>query len=214
MDNITKSIIDRMWNNFWEGGVTNPLTVIEQITYLLFIKDLDDKEISYERNDVILGIKRKRIFDKEHQSCRWSKFKDFPAEKMFKIVQEEVFPFIKTLSKNKKSAYAKYMEDAIFIIPTPVMLQKVVTAIDKLEVKNKDAKGDIYEYLLSKLNQAGVNGQFRTPRHIIKMMVELMKPTPEDIIADPACRHSRIFSCSGKIFKRGKRRFIFIREFE
>ena len=184
MDSAIKSIIDRMWNNFWEGGVTNPLTVIEQITYLLFIKGLDDIEIAHEKNDVMLGITSKRIFDKEHQNCRWSKFKDYPAEKMFKIMQEEVFPFIKNLGKDKESAYAKYMEDAIFIIPTPIMLQKVVTAMDKLEMKEKDTKGDVYEYLLSKLSQAGVNGQFRTPRHIIKMMVELMKPIPEDIIVD------------------------------
>lgn len=187
MDNKIKNIIDRMWNNFWEGGVTNPLTVIEQITYLLFAKNLDDIEIAHEKNDVMLGIKTKRIFDEKHQDCRWSRFKNFPAERMFNTVQEKVFPFIKSLGQDKESAYAKYMEDAIFLIPTPIMLQKVVTAMDKLEIEGKDIKGDIYEYLLSKLNQAGVNGQFRTPRHIIKMIVELMKPTPEDIIADPAC---------------------------
>ena len=95
MDSIIRSIIDRIWTNFWEGGVTNPLTVIEQITYLLFVKGLDDIEISHEKNDVLLGIQSKRIFDNEHQNCRWSKFKDYPAEKMFKIMSEEVFPFIK-----------------------------------------------------------------------------------------------------------------------
>ncbi len=187
MDNSIRTIIDRIWTNFWEGGVTNPLTVIEQITYLLFVKGLDDMEISHEKNDLLLGIKTKRIFDSEHQNCRWSKFKDYPAEKMFNIVSQEVFPFIKNLAKDKESGYAKYMEDAIFIIPTPIMLQKVVTAMDKLEMKERDTKGDIYEYLLSKLSQAGVNGQFRTPRHIIRMIVELMKPIPTDVIADPAC---------------------------
>ena len=204
MDSAIKSIIDRMWNNFWEGGVTNPLTVIEQITYLLFIKGLDDIEIAHEKNDIMLGITSKRIFDKEHQNCRWSKFKDFPAKKMFKIVQEEVFPFIKSLGKDKESAYAKYMEDAIFIIPTPIMLQKVVTAMDKLEMKDKDTKGDVYEYLLSKLSQAGVNGQFRTPRHIIKMMVELMKPTPEDIIVDPACGTAGFLVAAGEYLRENK----------
>ena len=204
MESNTKSIIDRIWTNFWEGGVTNPLTVIEQITYLLFVKGLDDIEIAHEKNDVLLGIQSKRIFDNEHQNCRWSKFKDYPAEKMFKIMSEEVFPFIKNLAKDKESGYAKYMEDAIFIIPTPIMLQKVVTAMDKLEMKDRDTKGDVYEYLLSKLNQAGVNGQFRTPRHIIRMIVELMKPTPEDIIVDPACGTAGFLVEAGEYVRKNK----------
>lgn len=204
MESNTKSIIDRIWTNFWEGGVTNPLTVIEQITYLLFVKGLDDIEIAHEKNDVLLGIQSKRIFDNEHQNCRWSKFKDYPAEKMFKIMSEEVFPFIKNLAKDKESGYAKYMEDAIFIIPTPIMLQKVVTAMDKLEMKDRDTKGDVYEYLLSKLSQAGVNGQFRTPRHIIRMIVELMKPTPEDIIVDPACGTAGFLVEAGEYLRKNK----------
>lgn len=187
MEQETKNIIDRIWTNFWEGGVTNPLTVIEQITYLLFIKGLDDMELEREKNDNKLGIERKKIFDKKHQDCRWSIFKNYPAERMYRIVQEDVFPFIKKLSVNKDSGYAKYMEDAIFIIPTPIMLQRVVTSIDKLNMKDRDTKGDVYEYLLSKLSTAGTNGQFRTPRHIIQMMVNLMKPSPDDIIVDPAC---------------------------
>ena len=204
MESNTKSIIDRIWTNFWEGGITNPLTVIEQITYILFVKGLDDIEIAHEKNDVLLGIQSKRIFDNEHQNCRWSKFKDYPAEKMFKIMSEEVFPFIKNLAKDKESGYAKYMEDAIFIIPTPIMLQKVVTAMDKLEMKDRDTKGDVYEYLLSKLNQAGVNGQFRTPRHIIRMIVELMKPTPEDIIVDPACGTAGFLVEAGEYVRKNK----------
>ena len=204
MDNAVKSIIDRIWLDFFSGGVTNPLTVIEQITYLLFIKGLDEIETAHEKNDVLLGIESKRIFDKEHQNCRWSKFKDYQAEKMFKVMQEEVFPFIKSLGKNKESAYAKYMEDAIFIIPTPIVLQKVVTAMDKLNQNKKDTKGDVYEYLLSKLSQAGVNGQFRTPRHIIKMMVELMNPTPEDIIVDPACGSAGFLVAAGEYLRENK----------
>ena len=211
MEPNTKSIIDRIWTNFWEGGVTNPLTVIEQITYLLFVKGLDDIEIAHEKNDVLLGIQSKRIFDNEHQNCRWSKFKDYPAEKMFKIMSEEVFPFIKNLAKDKESGYAKYMEDAIFIIPTPIMLQKVVTAMDKLEMKDRDTKGDVYEYLLSKLSQAGVNGQFRTPRHIIRMMVELMKPTPEDIIVDPAAGSAGFLVEAGE-YLRNNRNDLFLTE--
>lgn len=211
MDNLTKSIIDRIWTNFWEGGVTNPLTVIEQITYLLFIKGLDDIDVANEKNDNMLGIERKRIFDEKHQDLRWSIFKNYTAEKMYKIVGEEVFPFIKALSNNKNSGYAKYMEDAIFIIPTPIMLQKVVTAIDSLKMKDRDTKGDVYEYLLSKLSTAGTNGQFRTPRHIIKMMVELMKPTPEDFIVDPACGSAGFLVEAGEYLRENKNDLFYVR---
>ena len=211
MEQETKSIIDRIWTNFWEGGVTNPLTVIEQITYLLFIKGLDDIDIAHEKSDHMLGIKTKRVFDEKHQECRWSIFKNYPAEKMYKIVGEDVFPFIKSLSNNKNSGYAKYMEDAIFIIPTPIMLQRVVTAIDKLKMKDRDTKGDVYEYLLSKLSTAGTNGQFRTPRHIIRMMVELMKPTPEDIIVDPAAGSAGFLVEAGE-YLRNNRNDLFLTE--
>ena len=211
MEQETKSIIDRIWTNFWEGGVTNPLTVIEQITYLLFIKGLDDIDIAHEKSDHMLGIKTKRIFDEKHQECRWSIFKNYPAEKMYKIVGENVFPFIKELGNNKNSGYAKYMEDAIFIIPTPIMLQRVVTAIDKLKMKDRDTKGDVYEYLLSKLSTAGTNGQFRTPRHIIRMMVELMKPTPEDIIVDPAAGSAGFLVEAGE-YLRNNRNDLFLTE--
>ena len=211
MEQETKSIIDRIWTNFWEGGVTNPLTVIEQITYLLFIKGLDDIDIAHEKSDHMLGIKTKRIFDERHQECRWSIFKNYPAEKMYKIVGEDVFPFIKSLGNNKNSGYAKYMEDAIFIIPTPIMLQRVVTAIDKLKMKDRDTKGDVYEYLLSKLSTAGTNGQFRTPRHIIRMMVELMKPTPEDIIVDPAAGSAGFLVEAGE-YLRNNRNDLFLTE--
>lgn len=204
MEQETKSIIDRIWTNFWEGGITNPLTVIEQITYLLFIKGLDDIDIAHEKNDNILKIKTKRIFDEKHQECRWSIFKNYPAGKMHKIVSQDVFPFIKSLSKNKNSGYAKYMEDAIFIIPTPIMLQKVVTAIDKLKMKDTDTKGDVYEHLLLKLSTAGRNGQFRTPRHIIKMMVQLMKPTPEDFIVDPACGSAGFLVAAGEYLRNNR----------
>ena len=211
MEQETKSIIDRIWTNFWEGGVTNPLTVIEQITYLLFIKGLDDIDIAHEKSDHMLGIKTKRIFDEKHQECRWSIFKNYPAEKMYRIVGEDVFPFIKALSSNKNSGYAKYMDDAIFIIPTPIMLQRVVTAIDKLKMKDRDTKGDVYEYLLSKLSTAGTNGQFRTPRHIIRMMVELMKPTPEDIIVDPAAGSAGFLVEAGE-YLRNNRNDLFLTE--
>lgn len=187
MDTEIRNKIDRIWEYFWTGGITNPLSVIEQITYLLFIKGLDDIEIKKEKDDVLLGIASSRTFDSEHQNCRWSIFKNYESGKMYKNMQENVFPFIKSLGNSKNSSYAKYMEDALFQIPTPLILQKVITGIDSLEMKERDTKGDVYEYLLSKLSTAGTNGQFRTPRHIIRMMVDLMKPTSQDIIVDPAC---------------------------
>ena len=187
MDTELRNKIDRIWEYFWTGGITNPLSVIEQITYLLFIKGLDDIEIKKEKDEIFLEIKMQKTFDEKHQNCRWSVFKDYEAGKMFKNMQEEVFPFIKSLGKSKESSYAKYMQDAIFLIPTPLMLQKIVSGIDNLPLKDRDTKGDVYEYLLSKLSTAGTNGQFRTPRHIIKMIVELMKPSTQDIIVDPSC---------------------------
>lgn len=183
----TRNKIDRIWDSFWTGGITNPLTVIEQFTYLLFIKSLDDKQLNSEKEASILGIKPKVIFDKNNEDLRWSNFKHFDSEKMYKVVSTEVFPFIKKMNGNADSSFARFMEDAIFTIPTPRMLETVVTNIDELmaDLPLKDL-GDLYEYMLSKLTTAGKNGQFRTPRHIIDMMVELVKPTPSDIIIDPA----------------------------
>ncbi|MBY6798545.1 SAM-dependent DNA methyltransferase [Clostridium botulinum] len=181
-----KSKIDRIWETFWTGGITNPLEVIEQFTYLLFIKDLDENEKLAESDAGLLGIPFEGMFPSDKQYLRWSKFKNEPAGEMYRIVSQEVFPFIKDIHGDEQSAYSKYMGDAMFKIPTPLMLSKIVDAIGNLQIEDKDAKGDLYEYLLSKVATAGTNGQFRTPRHIIKMMAELMKPTPEDIIVDPA----------------------------
>ena len=182
-----RSKVDKIWETFWTGGITNPLEVIEQFTYLLFIKGLDDKEIIKENDALLLGIDFDRTFPEDKQNLRWSKFKNFEAETMYEIVANEVFPFIKNLHTNKDSAYAKYMGDAIFKIPTPLMLSKIIDGIDNIDMdENKDTKGDLYEYLLSKVATAGTNGQFRTPRHIIDMIVRLMKPTPQDVIVDPA----------------------------
>ena len=182
-----KNKVDKIWETFWTGGITNPLEVIEQFTYLLFIKGLDDKEIIKENDAILLGIDFDRTFPEDKQNLRWSKFKNFEAETMYDVVSNEVFPFIKNLHTNKDSAYSKYMGDAIFKIPTPLMLSKIIDGIDNIDMdENKDTKGDLYEYLLSKVATAGTNGQFRTPRHIIDMIVRLMKPTPQDIIVDPA----------------------------
>ena len=183
-----RSKVDKIWETFWTGGITNPLEVIEQFTYLLFIKGLDEIETTKEAEASILGIDFDRTFPEDKQHLRWSKFSnEGDADKMYQIVQNQVFPFIKKLNTNKESAYAKYMDDAIFKIPTPLMLSKIVDGINNIKFdKDKDTKGDLYEYLLSKVATAGTNGQFRTPRHIIDMIVNLMKPKPEDVIVDPA----------------------------
>lgn len=181
-----KNKVDKIWEVFWTGGITNPLSVIEQITYLLFIRGLDDLETRREKESVVLGLDFERVFPEEKQYMRWSRLRNFDADKMYKIVAEEVFPFIKTLHGDKDSAYAQYMADAIFMIPTPQLLEKIVTGLNGLAMDDRDTKGDLYEYLLSKVATSGTNGQFRTPRHIIRMIVHLMKPTPEDTIMDPA----------------------------
>jgi type I restriction enzyme M protein len=184
-----KNKIDRIWETFWTGGITNPLTVIEQFTYLLFIKGLDDRQLQLERNAAITGLSPEAIFPESSQNLRWSHFKHKGAEEMHRLFTDPlsgVFAFIKNLHDDKNSGFSKYMSDALFLIPTPAMLEKVVTAIDALDLSGKDAKGDLYEYLLSKVATAGTNGQFRTPRQIIAMMVELMQPTLQDVIVDPA----------------------------
>ena len=193
-----KNKIDSLWNIFWTGGLTNPLEVIEQMTYLMFIRDLDDADNLRAKECAMLGLPYQSIFAGEIQigerkiegsQLKWSVFHDFPAGKMYAVVQEFVFPFIKNLHGSRESAYSKYMDDAIFKLPTPLLLDKVVTALDEIyrmmnEAQSSDVRGDVYEYLLSKLSQSGVNGQFRTPRHIIRMMVELMQPGPEDVICE------------------------------
>lgn len=179
--------IDRIWETFWTGGITNPLDVIEQFTYLLFIKQLDDVETTKENEANFLGVPYESIFSEDCQKYRWSKFKNLgSADEMYDLVMNGVFPFIKNLHQDGDSAYSRYMGDAIFKIPTGAMLTKIVDGIDKLELGDEDSKGDLYEYLLSKVATAGTNGQFRTPRHIIQMMVQLVKPQPEDTIIDPA----------------------------
>jgi len=204
-----KSKVDKIWETFWTGGVTNPLTVIEQFTYLIFIKSLDDKQLQSEAEANILGLDPKIIFkgkdnkykDKfDYEDLRWHNFKEFQAEKMYKTISEGVFLFIKELNGSAGSSFAKYMGDAMFQIPTAQMLEKIVTSIDSLVLEG-DVKGDLYEYLLSKLSTSGTNGQFRTPRHIIKMMVELVKPTPSDIIIDPACGTSGFLVETGEYLK-------------
>ena len=210
-----KNRINSLWEIFWTGGITNPLDVVEQMTYLMFIRDLDDTDNLRAKESAMLGLPHKSIFADEVKigdrtipgnQLKWSVFHDFPAGKMYATVQEWVFPFIKTLHGDKSSAYAKYMDDAIFKISTPLMLDKIVTALDGIyeqmaQMQDSDTRGDIYEYLLSKIATAGVNGQFRTPRHIIRMMVELMQPRPDDVICDPACGTSGFLVAAGEYLK-------------
>ncbi|MEK4905726.1 type I restriction-modification system subunit M [Niallia sp. FSL M8-0099] len=192
-----KNKIDGIWTTLWTEGNTNPLTNIEQLTYLLFIKGLDESELRKEKDAAFLGLEHTGIFSempadltdiqKEYwPKMRWTQFKQLPAEEMHQVMITTIFPFIKTLGGKEDSAFSKYMKDASFMINKPATLQKVVTALDSISMEDRDTQGDIYEYLLSKLQTSGTNGQFRTPRHIINMIVELMKPTPEDTIIDPA----------------------------
>jgi type I restriction enzyme M protein len=177
--------VDAIWDKFWTGGVTNPISVIEQISYLLFIKRLDELQNTLDRK-VMLGAKvDKHLFSEEQQPLRWSKFKDNDPEVMFQLVQHKVFPFIKNLH-GEDSSLSQHMKNAIFMIPRAELLDQVVQLIDTIPMDDSDTKGDLYEYLLSKLKTSGVNGQFRTPRHIIKMMVELMQPKLDDTVCDPA----------------------------
>lgn len=214
-----KNKIDSLWEIFWTGGLTNPLDVIEQMTYLMFIRDLDDSDNLHIKESAMLGLPYQSIFSDKVKigertiagnQLKWSTFHDFPAQKMYSTMQEWVFPFIKNLHGDKDSAYAKYMGDAIFKIPTPLMLEKIVTAMDEIyeqmaQLKQADTRGDVYEYLLSKLATAGVNGQFRTPRHIIKMMVKLMDPKSDEVICDPACGTSGFLVEASEYLRKNKK---------
>tara|TARA_R110000868_G_scaffold411560_1_gene705298 strand:+ start:5711 stop:7192 length:1482 start_codon:yes stop_codon:yes gene_type:complete len=196
-----KSKVDAIWTTLWTGGISNPLTVIEQLTYLLFIKGLDDEQSRKEKKAQRTGEQiEDPVFantDKE-QSLRWKNLKEMEAEAMFNMIKDEVFPFIKKLGGENGSTFRKHMEEAIFMFPKPTILSRVVDLIDGLPMEDRDTKGDIYEYMLSKLNTAGKNGQFRTPRHIIKMMVDLTQPQPKETIADPACGTAGFLVAAGQ----------------
>ncbi|WP_448950229.1 type I restriction-modification system subunit M [Labrys neptuniae] len=191
--------IDAVWNAFWAGGIANPLEVIEQITYLLFMRGLDDIQTREEEKASMLGRPLEReifpegVYDKDrsgrdvtYQELRWSRLKNADPQRMYALVDESVFPFLRGMAE-KGSAHAEHMKGARFTIPTPGLLAKVVDMLADIPMEDRDTKGDLYEYMLSKIASAGQNGQFRTPRHIIKLMVELTKPTPDDVICDPAC---------------------------
>lgn len=206
-----KNKIDGLWDVFAAGGLVNPLDVIEQITYLMFIHDLDESDNRRAKESVMLGLPYSSIFsgaitigerDVDRVRLRWSAFRDLEAGEMYDVVQKYVFPFIKTLHSDKESAYSKYMGDAIFKLPTALLLSKVVDSLDEIyrlmnAAQSVDIRGDAYEYLLSKISQSGRNGQFRTPRHIIRMMVEMTQPEPDAVICDPACGTSGFLVAAG-----------------
>lgn len=201
-----KNKIDAIWSTFWESaGITNPMDVLSQMTYLFFMKMLDDAQISQEATANLFGGKLKdptfpegewthpdstddRPVRIAYNELRWHVFRELSAENMFDRVRNFVFPFIKTLGHGSGSAYSRYMGDAVFLIQKPRPLQRIVQQIDSLDMQDRDTMGDVYEYILGKMASSGQNGQFRTPRHIIRMMVELMQPSigKRDRICDPA----------------------------
>ena len=194
-----KNRIDSIWDTFWTGGITNSITILEQMTYLFFMKMLDDAQRTKEANANAMGVavseptigygswhNPETDRNVPYEDLRWSTFKNYDPETMYRIVSKDVFVFIKTLSSGKESAYSRFMENATFLIQSPRTLTKIVEGIDHLDMNNRDTMGDVYEYVLSKMAASGNNGQFRTPRHIIGMMVEIMQPTLKDTICDPA----------------------------
>ena len=189
-----KSKVDRIWDTMWSGGISNPLSVIEQLTYLLFIKRLDELHTRRERQAARTGTALEEpVFAADQDRLRWSRFKEAAPEQMFETVRDGVFPFIKTLGQKGEadgeggSTYTHHMKDALFMMRTARVLANVVDQLDGIDMADRDTKGDLYEYMLGKIATAGQNGQFRTPRHIIRLMVDMTAPTPRDVICDPAC---------------------------
>ena len=205
--------IDSIWDAFWSGGISNPLEVMEQITYLLFIRRLDDMHTLEENKATRLKKPmERRVFpegkddkDRAYEDFRWSRFKHFAAAEMFKVLGEHLFPYLRAdLARQlggADSTYAEHMKDARFTIPTPALLTKVVDLLDKVPMEDRDTKGDIYEYMLGKIATAGQNGQFRTPRHIIRLMVELTAPRPNDVVCDPACGTAGFLVATGEYLR-------------
>ena len=195
-----KNKVDTIWGTLWTAGITSPITVLEQITYLMFMKLLDDNQLKREANANALGVTlKKKVFGDgdcviseepriivAYKNLRWNIFHHFEPNEMYTTVSQYVFPFIKSINTGKDTAFSRFMKDAVFLIPTAKVLAKVVDDMDNMDMNNKDIMGDVYEYLLGKIASAGELGQFRTPRHIIRMMVRLMKPTFADKILDPA----------------------------
>lgn len=181
-----KRRIDALWTEFWQGGITNPLTVIEQITFLMYARLLDINEARDENRQKRTGKPFTRRFKEDEQQLRWSQFRHLGADQMLPVVRDKVFPHFRSTAASG-TAFAEFMKDAQLMIQKPGLLVKAVNMIHELPLTEGDTKGDLYEYLLSKLTTAGINGQFRTPRHIIRLMVDLLEPKPSDVVGDPAC---------------------------
>ena len=198
-----KSQIDKVWEAFWTGGLSNPLTVIEQMTYLLFIRRLDELQTAREQKANLLRQPiEDPIYDASNQELRWSRFKNMDPEVMHKLFtkQDGVFDFLKNAG-SKSAAFSRFMKGATFMIPTPRLLASVVEMISNIPMQDRDTKGDVYEYLLSKIASAGQNGQFRTPRHIIRMMIDMVKPTVDDVICDPSAGSSGFLVVSSEYIR-------------
>jgi type I restriction enzyme M protein len=194
-----KSQIDKVWEAFWTGGLSNPLTVIEQMTYLLFVRRLDELQTQKEQKANLLKTPiEEPIYLETENELRWSHFKDMDPEVMYRMFTKEagVFDFLRNVG-NRSAAFSKFMKGATFMIPTPRLLSQVVEMLSNIDMADRDTKGDVYEYLLSKIASAGQNEQFRTPRHIIRMMVDMVQPTTEDIICDPACGTAGFLTVAG-----------------
>jgi type I restriction enzyme M protein len=187
LDNELKSKVKLLWNKFWSNGISDPLVAIKQMTYLIYMKQLEDEDTKKQQESKLTGKKYNSIFT-GYDDCKWSNWKDLPADKILEHVRDKVFPFLRNLGE-EESPYSKYMKHESLQIPTPSLLIEAVKIIDSMHIKeqNRDTRGDLYEFLLSELTTSGKNGQFRTPRHIIKMMTELVNPTKNDLICDPAC---------------------------
>ena len=181
-----KRRIDALWTEFWMGGITNPLTVIEQITFLMYARLLDINEARDENREKRTRKSFAPRFKEDEQHLRWSQFRHLGAEKMLPVVRDEVFLHFRS-RVGSSTAVTEFMKDAQLMIQKPSLLVKAVNMIHALPLTEGDTKGDLYEYLLSKLTTAGINGQFRTPRHIIRLMVDMLEPAPTDAIGDPAC---------------------------
>jgi type I restriction enzyme M protein len=194
-----KQKVDAVWTAMWSGGISNPLNVIEQLTFLLFLKRLDEIHTAEEKKAARLkrDIENPIFTTKKDQKARWSVFKHLAPPEMYETVRDIAFPFMKGMG-SKDSSYTRHMKDAIFMIPKPALLAKVVDMLDAIPMEDRDTKGDIYEYMLGKIASAGQNGQFRTPRHIIRMMVDLVAPRPTDTICDPACGTAGFLVAAGE----------------
>ena len=217
-----KSKVDAIWDAMWAGGIANPMQVVEQLTYLLFIKRLDELHTLREKKASRLGtaIEDPVFPDGSNpattsgtsaQDLRWSRFRDLAPETLFNLLRDEVFPFIKNIG-GAESRYASHMKEALFIMPTARLLANVIDRLDELPMHDRDLKGDVYEYMLGKIASAGQNGQFRTPRHIIKLMVDMTAPTPADVICDPACGTCGFLVAAGEYLRENHQAEIFADE--